>query len=414
LNTNRKGWLVVFAGFGINLAFGVLYSWSIFSKALIDMNGWTRTEASLPYTVAIFVFALMMIPAGKLQDRFGARLIASLGGIFTGTGFILASYFPTLPGLIVSFGILAGAGIGMGYASATPAAVKWFDSSKKGLVAGIVVAGFGLSTLYMAPLVKHFIADFGIFQSFRILGIAFLVAVVGLSQFFSVPDNSNASAAASAEEGEDVEWRDMIRTKQFYQLWLILASGALGGLMIIGHLSKIVSIQSGMSSGFILVALMALFNASGRPLAGLISDRIGRSRTLIILFFFQGVIFLLFSKFTGFATLLLGSAVVTFVYGSMFSIFPSIVSDYYGKKNLGINYGILFSAWGIGGVAGPMLAGKIADISGSYGSAYAVAASLCFIAVFTAWRLKPYSNKDKDKTRLNINNQSICGDSVSN
>lgn len=399
MGNQKQKWLVVLAGLGINLAFGVLYSWSIFSKNLVDTLGWTRTEASLPYTMAIFMFAVAMIPAGKLQDKYGARLVASIGGILTSLGLILSSFLSNVPGLIFSFGVLTGAGIGLGYASATPVAVKWFPANKKGIVTGIVVAGFGLSTIYMAPLANFLINQYGIFSAFRILGIVFLFVVVSLAQLFCNPPASiTEGIQVLSDKGKGVErnytFREMIKTIQFYQVWVILACGSLAGLMIIGHLSKIVSVQSGQNIGFVLVALTAIFNASGRPISGFISDKIGRGKTLLILLLCEGAVFLIFSQFKSFTTLLFGAAVITYTYGSQYSIFPSIISDFYGKKNLGFNYGIVFSAWGVGGVAGPILAAKIADLSGNYDTAYLIAAGLCFIAALIAWRIKPISHRE--------------------
>ncbi len=158
-----RGWIVVLAGTGINLAFGVLYAWSIFAGKLQDSLGWTKTQSSLPYTVAIIMFAVMMIPAGRLQDRFGPRIVATAGGILIGLGCILAGSLTTLPGLVFSFGILAGSGIGLGYASTTPPAVKWFAPEKKGLITGIVVGGFGLASLYIVPLSKYLLSNYDIF-----------------------------------------------------------------------------------------------------------------------------------------------------------------------------------------------------------------------------------------------------------
>jgi OFA family oxalate/formate antiporter-like MFS transporter len=156
----------------------------------------------------------------------------------------------------------------------------------------------------------------------------------------------------------------------------MFASGALGGLMIIGHLSKIAVIQLGSNVGFILVALTAIFNATGRPISGVMSDKIGRTKAMIILSMAQGIIFLFFGKLNTFPALMFGAAVVTFTYGGNFAVYPSAISDMFGKKNFGLNYGILFSAWGLGGVAGPLLAGKVVDIFGSYTSAYIIASAL--------------------------------------
>src|SRR5512136_2044269 len=174
----NRGWLVTFSGTGLNLALGVLYSWSVFGKQLTDTLdkggfGWSKTQAALPYTIAIAFFAGMMVPAGRLQDRFGPRVVATAGAILTGLGLIVSGF--ATPGsmvpVIIGFGMMAGTGIGLGYASATPAAVKWFPPEKKGLITGIVVSGFGLASVYIAPLSRYLLASYGVSTSFVILGV---------------------------------------------------------------------------------------------------------------------------------------------------------------------------------------------------------------------------------------------------
>ncbi len=191
---NTRGWVVVFAGLGINLALGVLYSWSVIAKVLSKSAaeggwGWTAGQASLPYAVCVGVFALSMVFAGRAQDRFGPRLVASVGGALCGLGLIIASFGSesnALP-ITIGFGVLTGVGIGLGYASATPAAVKWFPPQRKGLITGIVVAGFALASVYIAPLTKVLLQAYGVPGSFRILGLMFLVVTVGLAQLLVEP-----------------------------------------------------------------------------------------------------------------------------------------------------------------------------------------------------------------------------------
>lgn len=387
----RKGWLVTVAGIGLNLALGILYAWSVFAKQLTEPLerggfGWSRTQATLPYTLAIACFAVMMVPAGRLQDRLGPRLVATAGAALTGAGLLVASFATpstALPALL-GFGLLAGTGIGLGYAAATPAAVKWFPPERKGLITGLVVAGFGVAPVYIAPLSRYLLAHHGAAGSFRILGAAFLVTTVLLAQLIQNPP---AVASVAGKYGQsDGSWKAMLRSPTFWSLWLQYACAATAGLMIIGHLAKIVAVQSGgaIQSGFLFVALLAVFNAAGRVAAGVASDRIGRMITVAFVCLVQAINLFFFTHYETSAGFLLGSALVGFNYGACLSLFPASAADHWGTKSLGLNYGILFTAWGVGGVFGPVLAGKIADATGSYQAAYRTATGLLLFATFLA------------------------------
>lgn len=398
--TMKKGWLVTFSGMGLNLALGVLYAWSVFAKQFteaIDKGGfgWSKTQSALPYTIAIAFFAAMMVPAGRLQDKFGPRIVATMGAILTGVGLIVSGFASAgnmLP-VIIGFGVLAGTGIGLGYASATPAAVKWFPPEKKGLITGIVVSGFGLASVYIAPLSKYLLGTYGVSKSFIILGVAFAVVTSLLCQFIKNPSTPVVSAKQTASATQvDYTWREMMSTKTFYLLWIEFVCGAMAGLMIIGHLAKIVSVQSNnaIQIGFLFVALLAIFNAGGRLMAGAVSDHIGRMKTILLVCISQAIIMFLFSRFSTITTFILGSAIVGISYGSCLSVFPSTTADHWGMKNLGMNYGIMFTAWGVGGVFGPILAGKVADSTGSYEMAYTISAALMiFAAILTFFTKAP-------------------------
>ncbi len=387
----NTGWIVTFAGTGINLALGVLYAWSVISRQITKEWGWNETQAALPYSVAIAVFAFMMVPAGRMQDKLGPRLVATLGGIFCGIGFILASMGQSLIGMVLGFGILAGAGIGFGYASATPPAVKWFPPARTGLIAGLVVAGFGLASVYIAPLANYLLSAFGIQNTFLILGIAFLIVVVVLSQLLRNPPagykpsgNPQPVKAGSAPKAQtatsDYEWTEMVRTPQFYLLWTMFVFGAGAGLMIIGKLAKIVDLQAGIKAGFIFVAMLAIGNAAGRIVAGVLSDKIGRTWTMFIVFVFQAILMFLLRGLDTYGTLFLASVLIGFNYGANLSVFPSATKDYFGLKNFGVNYGFVFTAWGVGGILGPMLSGQIFDAHKNFDSAYLIAAICLLIA----------------------------------
>jgi len=389
----KRGWIVTAAGLGLNLALGILYAWSMFSKQMTEALdkggfGWSRTQATLPYTIAIACFALMMVPAGRLQDKLGPRLVATIGGAMCGIGLVVSSFAtaatPLIP--VAGFGLITGTGLGLGYAASTPAAMKWFPPEKKGLITGLVVAGFGIAPVYIAPLSKYLLGEYGIPSAFRILGIAFAIGAVAFAQLMVNPDKPRNVAKAGAARGNDVPWREMVKRPQFYVLWLEYAFAATAGLMIIGHLAKIVGAQSGgaIKAGFVFVALLAVFNASGRIIAGVVSDRIGRMVTLALVCVFQAINMFFFAQYETAAGFIFGAAIVGFSYGACLSLFPATAADEWGTKNLGLNYGLLFTAWGVGGVVGPILAGAIADGTGSYALAYQIAGVLLSCAAVLA------------------------------
>ncbi len=404
----KKGWLVTFSGTGLNLALGTLYAWSVFGKQFTEAvdkggYGWSKTMAAMPYSIAIGVFAVMMVVAGRLQDKLGPGIVATIGAILMAVGMIVTSF--ATPGsallAVIGFGILAGTGIGFGYASATPAAVKWFPPEKKGLIAGIVVAGFGLASVYVAPLSNYLLGSYGVSRSFLILGIAFGIVTLIITRFIKNPPSPVAAkpnpgqAKVAPASQNDYTWTEMIKTPTFYLLWLEFTCGALAGLMIIGHLAKIVAVQSNntIKLGFIFVALLAVFNAGGRVLAGALSDKIGRVRTIFIVSVGQAIVMFLFSGASTIVGFVAGSAVIGVCYGSCLSLFPSACADYWGTKNLGLNYGILFTAYGVGGIFGPILAGRIADSTGNYGMAYSIAAGLMILAAVLTFFTKAPARK---------------------
>ena len=401
------GWRVTFAGLGINLALGILYTWSVISKGIPSEWGWDESAKSLPYAVACLVFSIVMVPAGRMQDKWGPRLTASIGGVLVGIGFIVCSFTTTLWIFVLGFGVLAGAGIGFGYASATPPAVKWFPAAKTGRIAGIVVSGFGLASVYAAPLARWLGDTQGMRFMMTSLGIAFLVVVVGLAQFLKAPHKAmqfikgggavgqmKKDLVETPEKKVDFTPAEMMKTPQFYMIWFLYACGAGAGLMIISKLAAIAKIQAGISLGFILVAALAVGNGGGRILAGFLSDRIGRQKTLFGSFVLQAVLVFLLSRavegspLANVVILAVISALVGANYGTNLSVFPSITKDYYGLKNFGMNYGLVFTAWGVGGFVLALVAGKIYVRTESFNVAYYGASALLVVAAVASFFLK--------------------------
>lgn len=389
--TSSKAWTITFAGTGINLALGVLYTWSVFAAALIDQYGWTKTESSIPYTLACVVFALCMVPAGRWLDKSGPRVVATVAAFLCGAGMLVAGLSQSVALVTLGFGLLVGAAMGFGYAAPTPAAVKWFQPHKKGQISGLVVAGFGLASVYIAPLTNYLLAKFGVSKTFFIEGTLFFVVIILLAQFLAFPPAQNfvpfggpppasKAKAAASHTKRDYTPGEMIRTPQFYQLWLMFCFAASAGLLIIGHLAKISQIQGGINWGFALVAVLAVANAGGRILAGLISDRLGRTNTMLLVFSLQAINMFAFSYYSTAPLLLLGSILTGLAYGSLLSLFPSATYDFFGMKNSGVNYGLVFTAWGTASLIGPIIAGQVADATGGYGASYIISGVLLLLA----------------------------------
>jgi OFA family oxalate/formate antiporter-like MFS transporter len=417
----EHGWRVTFAGMGINLALGILYTWSVISKGVPESWNWSESDKSWPYAIACLVFCIMMVLAGRLQDKFGPRVVAAIGGVLVGIGFIAASMTTSPMGYILGFGILAGAGIGFGYASATPPAIKWFPAAKTGLIAGIVVSGFGLSSVYAAPLAKWLMINFGMQKMMLILGIGFLIIITGiktiisplwfgLSQMLQAPDPdlqqvkylkeqmeaaSIETKKAAVHDKENFTSKEMLCSAQFYMIWFMYACGAGAGLMIIAKLAAIADKQAGITMGFVLVAVLAIGNGAGRILAGMLSDKIGRKTTLFICFVLQAVFVMLLSRVTQgnvlakVPILAIISALIGANYGANLTLFPSITKDYYGLKNFGMNYGLVFTSWGVGGFLLALLAGKMYDIHQTFAIAYYGSSGLLILAAVMVFFLKP-------------------------
>ncbi len=383
------GWQVTFAGTGINLALGVLYAWSVIAAYLRAEVGWSAMHTQLPYMVACGTFALLMMPAGRLQDRFGPRRVIVASGVLVGIGLVGSSFFLTVAGLSVFFGLFFGAAVGFGYSSTTPAAVKWFGAHKRGLVTGLVVSGSGLAAVYAAPLANALITGFGISQTFLIFGIAYFIIILVLAQIVRNPPEGYIPPAPEPPAPDalrppavrvpvrDRDWKEMVRDPRFYMLWAMFCFGALAGLMVIGQLASIAIDQSAASLGFVLVAVLAVFNAAGRIGGGMLFDRIGQTGTLLLIFSLQAVNFFLFNLYNGPVLLLFGTIIAGLAYGACLAVFPPTMASLFGVKNLGVNYGLLFTAWGAGGVFGGLASGLVRDITGSYLNAYLIAGGLC-------------------------------------
>jgi len=425
-NDNPKGrWTVVLGGLIVQIVLGTVYAFSVFVKPLEQEFGWSRTTTQWAFSFALLSFAMAMIPAGRLQDRIGPRKVASIGGVLLGLSFLLGALLVSggKPWtLYLTYGILGGAGIGFAYVCPIAAAVKWFPD-KKGLITGLSVAGFGAgalffagpaSTLLLPPaegaealgLSQILLVGLGIspgsglgigWKAFFVLHgvVAGALVLLGASLLrnppagWTPPGWSPDPALVRAQR--DLPWQDMLATPLACMLWLTFIFGATSGLMAIGQWKPLMtSILGGQTFApewmgtfgrFVEpVGILAVFNALGRIFWGKVSDVIDRPRAMMIMFLAQGMAFMLLVSVESHLAIFLASVWVGLNFGGNFALFPSATADYFGTKNLGINYGWIFTAYGVAGILGPVVGGALFDATGSYALAFVFAGILCFVA----------------------------------
>jgi OFA family oxalate/formate antiporter-like MFS transporter len=410
-----RAWAVTAAGMAVNLCLGILYGWSVWKAALVPKDpalygqpmtgvneGWTYLDnvgGTVAYSVCGITFALFMIPGGRLQDRYGAEIGATLGGLFLAVGCIVAGLMKSYEGLILGFGLLGGIGMGLGYAAATPAAVKWFHSSRRGLIVGLVVAGYGAAAVYISPLADYLIAHHGLTGSFVGLGVLFAVVVVVAGQLLNPPPAGYIAAVPEprgvdtprSPQTQDFTAAQMLRTWQFYALVFLFIGSAQSGLIVIANAKPFLTDAAGKTGFFaenawILVTFVGFVNAGGRVGTGRYSDRIGRLNAYALNGFVSAICLLavpwvIEEKNVLFLFAIIG--VMAWQYGGTLAVMPAVTADYYGPKNLGLNYGLVFIGWGAAFMI-PLAASAIQKSTGRWDGAFYLSAGLLVAAVLVS------------------------------
>ncbi len=360
--------LVASAAVLMQVCLGIIYAWSVFRAPLEQHYGWSKSVSVAPYRWSILFFTLAMIVAGFWQDRKGPRLVGSVGGILLGSGCLLASWIGDTPmGLNFAYGVVAGLGVGFAYVTPIATCVKWFPD-KRGFVVGLAVMGFGIGSLIFAPLLETLLGKdptqyaSTIPRTFQMLAALFFVLVPGCAYFFRVPPAgwlpegwkpSAASQAATSNYGP----LEMLKTWQFAVLWLVYFLGSSVGLTAIGESAPLVKELAGAAaamSGGVALGVMSLFNGVGRLVWGALSDRMGKQGVICAMFAISATACsLLLPGTKDFWRVLAGLCIVGFCYGGYLALMPSLCAEYFGSKQIGANYGLLFTAWGAAGFVVP-------------------------------------------------------------
>jgi len=420
-------WIVVIGAIMIQVALGAIYAWSAFTGALqSDAFGFNKTMTQAIFSTGLATFGIFTIIGGRLQKKYGPMKIALLGGILLGIGYLLGgSAGNNFPLKLIGIGLIGGAGIGLGYVVPIGVGIKWFPD-KKGLVSGLAVAGFGFgaflwilmanppSILGIKGLIDtsaYTIAN--VDMAFKIYGILFLILVVIGSLVMRNPPEGWKPKGWNPPEVKDEKGKnkkeiallpkEMLRKKQFYMLWFMFLIGALAGLMVIGNIQNFAKDPGEGFSAFGFTAAEAvdfavigaavclpIFNGLGRIVWGKISDNIGRKKALIAMCIFQGIMMAVFFYSMGNPLFFyVVAALIGFNFGGNFALFPAATADSFGSETVGLNYGYVFTSYGLGGIVGPILAGAVQDAGLSFTYAFFPAAVMCFIAAVIAFIYTP-------------------------
>jgi len=376
-------WSIPFAGFLLAFMGGFAYAWGAFIVPMVKEFGWTTAEAALPFTVFMVIFALTMIPAGRLQDIIGPRKVSAMGALLFMVAYGLATlvgHFPYPWWLVVTYGVIGGVACGLTYACVAPPARKWFPD-RPGLAISLAVMGFGLAAVIVTPLkADYLIPMHGISGTFLIIGIATLVVSLFAAWLIKNPPHGweppgwkyNRGAKQAGIISHEFTPRGLISSPIFWIMWLTFALVISGGLMCIPIILAFGELVLGLTAveAAGAIAVFAAFNGFGRPVAGFLSDRFGVVRVMIATYAIQAITLLSFPVFAvTLPTLYIAAALLGWGFAVTLALFPALTASYFGTKHLGVNYGMVFTAFGFGALA-PVASAAIYDATGSFAPAF--------------------------------------------
>src|SRR6202048_1506064 len=390
-------WVIAIAGVFFQIALGAVYAWSVFRVPLAKQFGWSISEITLTFTISIFVLGFAAFFGGLWLNRKGPRIVALTGGALYGLGVFLASFTHSLSWLYLSYGVIGGIGLGLGYIVPVAVLVKWFPD-RRGLITGIAVGGFGAGALITAPVATRLIQSVGVLSTFAYLGVAYLIVTIISGSFMQNPPDgwkpegwSPTVSQASQRAGHDFVLSEALKTWQWYALWLLLFLNTCAGISVISQEAPIFQELTKVSAvtAASMVGIVSIGNAFGRVFWAWASDSITRRATFAGMFLGQAVLFWFLPSISSPVILTLVSFVILMCYGGGFGTMPAFAADYFGSKNVGPIYGLMLTAWGFASAFGPLLIAYMRQSSGTYRGALHVIAAVMAVSVVLPMIVSP-------------------------
>ncbi|MBZ9606736.1 OFA family MFS transporter [Clostridium estertheticum] len=390
----KQRWIYVILGIIIMMCLGTVYSWSVFRIPIEKAFNIGSTQSGFPYMVSLAAYSFFMFITGKYLEKYSPRMIISMGALLVALGWILSAYAPNIYILTVTYGVIIGAGVGIAYGAPMTVVAKWFPE-KKGLVVGIVLIGFGLSPLITAPLARNLIESYGITKAFLILGVSFGVIIPLLSYPFRYPSEVESKSLETTSSTKihmnGTNTAKMIKSKNFKGLYVNFMIGSMIGLMLIGMTSNVgvELIKLSPKTVALLMIVFAVFNGIGRPIFGLITDKYSSKNAMLISYalIIIAALLMLVANEGSLALFSIAFSIFWFNLGGWLAIAPTSTLDMYGTKHYSENYGVVFTAYGIGAIIGVLASGLLMDILANYNYIFYFIIGLCIMGILSSQRM---------------------------
>src|SRR5467141_69397 len=398
MRTNNR-WVIAIAGVFLQIALGAVYAWSVFRVPLVKQIGWSISEVTLTFTISIFVLGFAAFFGGLWLNRKGPRIVALTGGALYGLGVFLASFSHNLWWLYLSYGLIGGIGLGLGYIVPVAVLVKWFPD-RRGLITGVAVGGFGAGALITAPVATRLIQPAGVLQTFASLGIGFLIVTVGCALLMQNPPKGWQPAGwtptvsqVSHRSARDYSLAEALKTWQWWALWLLLFLNTSAGISVISQESPLFQELSGVNAVVAagMVGIVSVGNAFGRVFWAWASDFITRRGAFLVMFLLQVLLFWILPSSHSVSLLTGVSLVGLMCYGGGFGTMPAFTADYFGSKNVGPIYGLMLTAWGFASAFGPLLIAYMQQANGTYRGALHTIAGIMAVSLLLPLVVHPPS-----------------------
>lgn len=394
-------WLIAAAGVVMQIALGAVYAWSVFRDPLVSSFGWSIAQVTTTFSIALMTLGFAAFVGGLWMARVGPRTVGVAAGIFYGLGVFLASFSANnLWLLYLTYGVIGGIGLGLGYIVPVATLVKWFPD-RRGFITGVAVAGFGAGALITAPVASRLIASVGVLQTFAYLGIAYLVLVVGGALLMRNPPAGYRPAgwtppATQERSAADFMLGQALKTWQWYALWALLFLNVTAGISIISQAAPMAREITGVTAATAatFAGLLGIPNGAGRFLWAWLSDFIGRKWVFLAMFLIQAALFFILPNVTSYVLFATLCFVVLLCYGGGFGTMPAFAADYYGPGNVGPIYGLMLTAWGFGAVLGPLLIANLRQSTGAYGQALLIIAGIMLVSAIVPFIVRPPRARD--------------------